>query len=63
MRFCSSSRFLLGFKGEGSGKFRACSLGIGDQGFSSLLGILEQSSLRCLSVGFFSLGNEGQGST
>ena len=37
-------------------------MGIGDQGFSSLLGILEQSRLRCLLVvRFFSLGNKGQG--
>ena len=44
------------------GEFRSCSLGVGDQGFFSLLGILEQSRLRCLSVvRFFLLGNKGQG--
>ena len=42
--------------------FRAFSLGIGDQGFSSLLGISELSRLRCLLVvRFSSLGKKGQG--
>ena len=63
LRFCSSTKVFVAIQGEGIREgFRAYSLGIWDQGLSSLLGISEQNRLRCLLVvRFFLLGNRRQG--